>query len=172
MVESAIVGVGLGSRPEHAPVTLASTTRERPGRPFGVLDTTLRTFCYALSFKESAGRRSRWQERSPVRLAWAARVTRSWARGLEANDYAEIVRLRIFEGDAGKMNRSVLDGRRCAGRFPVHIVWRRARASDHRLRRRPAAKGAGAMRIFRGKIRAAGLRCETGRFREMMAVER
>ena len=94
----------------------------------------------------------------------------------EANaDYLaeKIVGLRIFEDDGGKMNRSVLDGGGA-----VLVVSQFTLYGDARKGKRPSFDDAAPPQRARAlyeyfveKIRAAGLRCETGRFQEMMAVE-
>jgi len=94
----------------------------------------------------------------------------------EANaDYLaeKIVGLRIFEDDGGKMNRSVLD---VGG--AVLVVSQFTLYGDARKGKRPSFDDAAPPQRARAlyeyfveKIRAAGLRCETGRFQEMMAVE-
>jgi len=94
----------------------------------------------------------------------------------EANaDYLaeKIVGLRIFEDDGGKMNRSVLDVRGA-----VLVVSQFTLYGDARKGKRPSFDDAAPPQrarelyeYFVGKIRSAGLRCETGRFQEMMAVE-
>jgi len=94
----------------------------------------------------------------------------------EANaDYLaeKIVGLRIFENDGGKMNRSVLDVRGA-----VLVVSQFTLYGDARKGKRPwfddAAPPQRARELYEyfvEKIRSAGLRCETGRFQEMMAVE-
>ena len=85
----------------------------------------------------------------------------------------KIVGLRIFEDDAGKMNRSVLD---VGG--AVLVVSQFTLYGDARKGKRPSFDDAAPPQrarelyeYFVGKIRAAGLRCETGIFQEMMAVE-
>ena len=94
----------------------------------------------------------------------------------EANaDYLaeKIVGLRIFEDDGGKMNRSVLDVRGA-----VLVVSQFTLYGDARKGKRPSFDDAAPPQrarelyeYFVEKIRSAGLRCETGRFQEMMAVE-
>lgn len=94
----------------------------------------------------------------------------------EANaDYLaeKIAGLRIFEDDAGKMNRSALD---VGG--AVLVVSQFTLFGDVRKGKRPSFDDAAPPQrarelyeYFVGKIRAAGLRCETGIFQEMMAVE-
>ena len=81
--------------------------------------------------------------------------------------------LRIFEDDAGKMNRSVVD---VGG--AVLVVSQFTLYGDVRKGKRPsfddAARPERARALyarFVERIRAAGLRCETGRFQEMMQVE-
>ncbi len=85
----------------------------------------------------------------------------------------KITGLRIFEDDAGKMNRSVLevDGSILAvSQFTLY--------GDVRRGKRPSFDGAAppeqARRLYEffvERIQATGLRCETGRFQEMMQVE-
>jgi D-tyrosyl-tRNA(Tyr) deacylase len=84
----------------------------------------------------------------------------------------KICGLRIFEDDQGKMNRSVLDD---GG--SVLAVSQFTLYGDVRRGKRPsfdaAARPEGAKRLYEyfvEKIRAAGLRCETGRFQKMMHV--
>ena len=92
----------------------------------------------------------------------------------EANYLAEkIIGLRIFEDAGGKMNLSVVD----AG-GSVLAVSQFTLYGDVRRGKRPSFDEAAPPQqarelyeYFVGKIRAAGLRCETGRFQEMMQVE-
>ena len=81
--------------------------------------------------------------------------------------------LRIFEDDAGKMNRSVVD---VGG--AVLVVSQFTLYGDVRKGKRPSfddaarpEKARALYERFVERIRAAGLRCETGRFQEMMQVE-
>jgi D-aminoacyl-tRNA deacylase len=85
----------------------------------------------------------------------------------------KIAGLRIFEDADGKMNRSVLD---VGG--SVLAVSQFTLYGDVRRGKRPSFDDAAppeAARwlydLFVERIRAAGLRCETGRFQEMMQVE-
>ena len=85
----------------------------------------------------------------------------------------KIAGLRIFEDSDGKMNLSVLD---VAG--SILAVSQFTLYGDVRRGTRPsfdaAAKPDSARRLYElfvERIRAAGLRCETGRFQEMMQVE-
>ena len=85
----------------------------------------------------------------------------------------KIAGLRIFEDDAGKMNLSVED---VGG--AVLAVSRFTLLGDVRRGKRPSFDGAAPPQearelyeYFVEKVRGAGLRCETGRFQEMMQVE-
>jgi D-tyrosyl-tRNA(Tyr) deacylase len=85
----------------------------------------------------------------------------------------KIVGLRIFDDDGGKMNRSAVD---VGG--AVLVVSQFTLYGDARKGKRPSFDDAAPPQrarelyeYFVEKIRAAGLRCETGRFQEMMAVE-
>ena len=93
----------------------------------------------------------------------------------EDADYlvAKIIALRIFDDPEGKMNRSLKDidgGLLVVSQFTLY--------GDVRRGRRPSFDGAARpeqarelYEHFVEKIRAAKLRCETGRFQEMMEVE-
>jgi len=92
-----------------------------------------------------------------------------------ATDYLaeKILGLRIFEDDAGKMNLSVQDKQGA-----VLVVSQFTLYGDVRRGKRPsfdaAARPEEAKRLYEyfvEKIRAAGLRCETGQFQAMMDVE-
>ena len=81
--------------------------------------------------------------------------------------------LRIFEDSEGKMNRSVQD----AG-GSVLVVSQFTLYGDVRRGKRPSFDAAAPpeqarqlYEFFVERIRAAGLRCETGRFQETMQVE-
>jgi len=85
----------------------------------------------------------------------------------------KIVGLRIFEDSDGKMNRSVQD---VSG--SLLVVSQFTLYGDVRRGKRPsfdaAAPPGEARRLYEffvDRVRAAGLRCETGRFQEMMQVE-
>ena len=85
----------------------------------------------------------------------------------------KIAGLRIFEDVDGKMNRSVLD---VGG--SVLAVSQFTLYGDVRRGKRPSFDGAAPpdparrlYELFVERIRASGLRCETGRFQEMMQVE-
>ncbi len=92
----------------------------------------------------------------------------------DVNYMAEkIAGLRIFEDHDGKMNRSVLD---VGG--SVLAVSQFTLYGDVRRGKRPSFDDAAApeaarrlYELFVERIRAAGLRCETGRFQETMQVE-
>lgn len=85
----------------------------------------------------------------------------------------KIAGLRIFEDDAGKMNLSVMD---VGG--AVLAVSQFTLLGDVRRGKRPsfdaAARPELARRLYEyfvERVRKLGLRCETGRFQEMMEVE-
>ncbi len=85
----------------------------------------------------------------------------------------KIAGLRIFEDAEGKMNRAAAE---VGG--AVLAVSQFTLFGDVRRGKRPsfdaAARPEQALRLydcFLQKVRAAGLRCETGRFQEMMEVE-
>lgn len=85
----------------------------------------------------------------------------------------KIVGLRIFEDSDGKMNRSVQE---VSG--SLLVVSQFTLYGDVRRGKRPsfdaAAPPGEARRLYEffvDRVRAAGLRCETGRFQEMMQVE-
>lgn len=85
----------------------------------------------------------------------------------------KIAGLRIFEDQDGKMNRSVID---VGG--SVLVVSQFTLYGDVRRGKRPSFDAAAPpdlagrlYEFFVEKIRALGLRCETGRFQEMMQVE-
>ena len=85
----------------------------------------------------------------------------------------KIVGLRIFEDSDEKMNRSVQD---VSG--SLLVVSQFTLYGDVRRGKRPsfdaAAPPGEARRLYEffvDRVRAAGLRCETGRFQEMMQVE-
>ncbi len=85
----------------------------------------------------------------------------------------KIAGLRVFEDDAGKMNRAVGE---IGG--AVLVVSQFTLYGDVRRGKRPSFDAAAppeqARRLYEyfvERIRAAGLHCETGRFQEMMQVE-
>lgn len=85
----------------------------------------------------------------------------------------KVTGLRVFEDAEGKMNRSVLD---LGG--SVLVVSQFTLYGDVRRGKRPSFDAAAApetarrlYELFVERVRAAGLRCETGRFQEMMQVE-
>jgi D-tyrosyl-tRNA(Tyr) deacylase len=85
----------------------------------------------------------------------------------------KIAGLRIFEDDAGKMNRSVLDvggGVLAVSQFTLYGDVRRGKRPSFDAAA-PPEKARQLYEFFVEQIRSAGLRCETGRFQEMMTVE-
>ena len=92
-----------------------------------------------------------------------------------AADYLadKITGLRIFEDAAGKMNLAVTDVKGSVlvvSQFTLHGDVRRGKRPSFDAAARPEE----ARRLYEhfvSKVRAAGVRCETGRFQEMMDVE-
>lgn len=85
----------------------------------------------------------------------------------------KIAGLRIFEDQDGRMNRSVLDvggSVLAVSQFTLYGDVRRGKrpSFDEAAPPEPARR---LYELFVERIRAAGLRCETGRFQEMMRVE-
>lgn len=85
----------------------------------------------------------------------------------------KVLGLRIFEDAQGKMNLSVQDQT-----GEVLVVSQFTLYGDVRRGKRPsfdgAAEPANAKKLYEyfvDKVRAAGVRCETGQFQAMMAVE-
>ena len=85
----------------------------------------------------------------------------------------KVTGLRIFEDDAGKMNRAVGE---IGG--ALLVVSQFTLYGDVRRGKRPsfedAAPAEQARRLYQHfveRVRVAGLRCETGRFQEVMQVE-
>ncbi len=85
----------------------------------------------------------------------------------------KICGLRIFEDDQGKMNRSVQEvggGVLAVSQFTLYGDVRRGKRPSFDAAAAPE-KARQLYEFFVSQIRAAGLRCETGRFQEMMRVE-
>jgi D-tyrosyl-tRNA(Tyr) deacylase len=103
----------------------------------------------------------------------------SWAVGQEDSeadaDYLaeKVVGLRIFEDEAGKMNLSVgeIGGAILAvSQFTLFGDVRRGKRPSFDAAARPE-RARELYASFVERIRALGLRCETGRFQERMEVE-
>ena len=92
----------------------------------------------------------------------------------DANYLAEKIRgLRVFEDAQGKMNRSVEDVRGsvlAVSQFTLYGDVRRGKRPSFDAAA-PPEKARQLYEFFVEQLRAAGLRCETGRFQEMMSVE-
>jgi len=93
---------------------------------------------------------------------------------VDANYLAEkIAGLRVFEDDSGKMNRSVQDvggSVLAVSQFTLYGDVRRGKRPSFD-RASPPEKARQLYESFVERIRSTGLRCETGRFQEMMKVE-
>jgi D-aminoacyl-tRNA deacylase len=92
----------------------------------------------------------------------------------DANYLADkVVGLRIFEDSHGKMNQSVREAEGsilAVSQFTLYGDVRRGNRPSFDAAAQPE-KARTLYEYFVGRIRAAGLRCETGRFQEMMQVE-
>jgi D-tyrosyl-tRNA(Tyr) deacylase len=85
----------------------------------------------------------------------------------------KVAGLRVFEDAEGKMNRSMqqVGGSVLAvSQFTLYGDVRRGKRPSFDAAA-PPEKARQLYQFFVEKIRAAGLRCETGRFQEMMKVE-
>jgi len=85
----------------------------------------------------------------------------------------KICGLRIFEDDAGKMNLNVAEvggAVLAVSQFTLFGDVRRGKRPSFDAAARPEQAKA-LYEYFVERIRASGLRCETGRFQEMMEVE-
>jgi D-tyrosyl-tRNA(Tyr) deacylase len=85
----------------------------------------------------------------------------------------KIAGLRVFEDEQGKMKRSVQDigGNALAvSQFTLYGDVRRGRRPSFDAAARPE-KARELYELFVKQLQAMGLRCETGRFQEMMKVE-
>ena len=86
---------------------------------------------------------------------------------------AKIAGLRIFEDEEGKMNRSVVDvggAVLAVSQFTLFGDVRRGKRPSFDAAARPE-RAQSLYEYFVERIRTLGLRCETGRFQEMMEVE-
>ncbi|HZR31024.1 MAG TPA: D-aminoacyl-tRNA deacylase [Terriglobales bacterium] len=85
----------------------------------------------------------------------------------------KIAGLRILEDDEGKMNRSVAESGGAVlaiSQFTLYGDVRRGKRPSFDAAARPELARE-LYELFVARIRAAGLRCETGRFQEQMQVE-
>jgi D-tyrosyl-tRNA(Tyr) deacylase len=85
----------------------------------------------------------------------------------------KIVGLRIFEDSDEKMNRSVQDvsgSLLVVSQFTLYGDVRRGKRPSFDVAA-PPGEARRLYELFVDRVRAAGLRCETGRFQEMMQVE-
>jgi D-tyrosyl-tRNA(Tyr) deacylase len=85
----------------------------------------------------------------------------------------KIAGLRVFEDGEGKMNHSAQDvggSVLAVSQFTLHGDVRRGKRPSFDAAA-PPEKARQLYEFFVEQIRAAGLRCETGRFQEMMQVE-
>jgi D-tyrosyl-tRNA(Tyr) deacylase len=85
----------------------------------------------------------------------------------------KIAGLRIFEDHDGKMNRSVQDiggSVLAVSQFTLYGDVRRGKRPSFDAAA-PPDKARRLYEFFVERVRATGLRCETGRFQEMMQVE-
>jgi D-tyrosyl-tRNA(Tyr) deacylase len=85
----------------------------------------------------------------------------------------KVAGLRIFEDVDGKMNRSVLEvggSVLAVSQFTLYGDVRRGKRPSFDAAA-PPVEARRLYELFVQKIEAAGLRCETGRFQEMMQVE-
>ncbi len=81
--------------------------------------------------------------------------------------------LRVFEDEHGKMNRSLLEiggSVLAVSQFTLYGDVRRGKRPSFDAAA-PPEKARQLYEFFLEKLSAAGLRCETGRFQEMMQVE-
>ena len=92
----------------------------------------------------------------------------------DANYLAEkIAGLRVFEDDSGKMNRSLQDvggSVLAVSQFTLYGDVRRGKRPSFDAAS-PPERARQLYEFFVEQIRSTGLRCETGRFQEMMKVE-
>ena len=85
----------------------------------------------------------------------------------------KIAGLRVFEDDAGKMNRALGDvggSVLAVSQFTLYGDVRRGKRPSFDAAA-PPEKARELYEFFVGRVRAAGIRCETGRFQEMKKVD-
>ena len=100
-------------------------------------------------------------------------VARGDTRGDAERLAGKVARLRIFENDDGKFDRSLLDtGGARARRLPVHADRRHGEGQPAELLGGGAAGGGGAVyEAFCAALRELGVEVATGVFGARMAVE-
>ncbi len=85
----------------------------------------------------------------------------------------KIIGLRVFEDDSGRMNRAAGEiggGVLVVSQFTLYGDVRRGKRPSFDAAA-PPGKARPLYEYFVARIRTAGLRCETGRFQEMMLVD-
>ena len=85
----------------------------------------------------------------------------------------KVVGLRVFEDDSGKMNRSVVEvggAVLAVSQFTLYGDVRRGKRPSFDAAA-PPERARELYEYFVERVRAAGVRCETGRFQAMMEVE-
>jgi D-tyrosyl-tRNA(Tyr) deacylase len=95
-------------------------------------------------------------------------------KAADADYLAEkIIGLRIFDDDQGKMNRSLAEtggAMLVVSQFTLYGDVRKGKRPSFDAAARPESANQ-LYQYFVERVRAAGIRCETGRFQAMMKVE-